>query len=302
MGAQAKSAKAPAWMRPLPELDEHQFRQWVLLLERRVGVFVPEDRRSFLATGLKLRMQEIGCHDYQQYYDRLVGDGADAQEWSTLVDRLTVHETRFFRHAPTFRLVTEQLLPQALAERPERRSFQAWSVGCATGEETYSLAMVIDDHLRGLDGKHFFGVTGTDVSRPALETARRGRYPARRRADIEAHFQERYCVPAADDGFEIHPLLRKRVCFSQLNVMQADTACCGKMDLIVCQNLLIYFERKRRTEIVSQLAAHLRPGGVLLLGPGELSGWKHADMEPLRYQETLAYRRVMPATQAKEAL
>ncbi len=302
MGAQRPRTETPQWAVPLPELDEQQYRLWSRLLERRVGIQVPDARRSFLATGLRLRMQEIGCRDYQQYYDLVAGAAADAREWSTLVDRLTVHETRFFRHASSLRLVTELLLPQAMEQRSERRSFQAWSVGCATGEETYSLAMIIDDYLRTLDGQHFFGVTGTDVSRPALDTARKGHYAARRLTDIKADFQARYCVSTADGDFEIEPQLRKRVCFSHLNVMHADAACGGKMDLIFCQNLLIYFERTKRTEIVDHLVTHLRPGGVLVLGPGELNGWQHADMEALRYPDTLAYRRVTPAAQAKEAI
>lgn len=296
---QVQPEDAPAWAVPLPDLNEEQYAQWAALLEERVGVVVPPDRRSFLVTGLKLRMQEIGCRDYQEYYRRLTASSG-AQEWSTLVDRLTVHETRFFRHRPSLDLVGRHGLPAEAAARGSAHTYQVWSVGCATGEETYSLAMLIDSHFAALGGQYYFGITGTDISRPALETARQGLYAERRLADIPHESRQRYCVTREDGRFQIHPELRNRVCFSQLNAVQARKVPYGKMDLIYCQNLLIYFERARRESIVGQLAGHLRPGGLLVLGPGELVGWEHPLLERVRHPDTLAYRR-LPAVQAKEA-
>jgi chemotaxis protein methyltransferase CheR/type IV pilus assembly protein PilK len=289
----------PAWALSLPDLDEQQFNQWAALLEERVGVVVPEDRKSFLTTGLKLRMREIGCADYQEYYLRMRHSNG-AEEWSMLVDRLTVHETRFFRHKPSLRLVAEQVLPKEGAAEGDAHTLQAWSVGCATGEEAYSLAMLIDAHFSALGGRYFFGITGTDVSRPALETARAGVYARRRMADIPLEMQSEYCLPLEGGGFQVHPELRNRVCFAQLNAVQAGAAPYAKMDLIFCQNLLIYFERERREHIANQLAGQLRPGGVLVLGPGELVGWQHPQLERVRHPDTLAFRR-LPTAQAKEA-
>ncbi len=278
------------WLVRIPDLNDQQFAQWAQLLEQRIGVVVPMERKSFLNTGLKLRMQEIGCRDYQEYYQQLVAKSG-AQEWSTLVDRLTVHETRFFRHIPSLELVKKLVLPKQRPPEGCSHTFQVWSVGCATGEETYTLAMVIDEHFTELGCPYFFGITGTDVSKPALETARKGIYSQRRLKDISLPLQTRYCQRSEDGTFQIHQALRNRVCFSQLNVMEADAAPYCKMDLIYCQNLLIYFERERRERIVSQLAQHLRPGGVLVVGPGEVVGWEHPAMERVRYQDTLAFRR-----------
>ena len=295
-----RNEDVPAWTHSLPDLDEQQFIQWAALLEERVGVVVPAERKSFLTTGLKLRMREIGCADYQEYY-QLMRHSSGAQEWSTLVDRLTVHETRFFRHKPSLQLVTEQVLPREAAAEGDAHTLQAWSVGCATGEEAYSLAMLIDVHFAALGGRYFFGINGTDVSRPALAAAREGVYAKRRLADIPLEMQVAYCRPMEGGGFQIHPELRNRVCFTQLNALHAGAAPYAKMDLIFCQNLLIYFERERREHIANQLAGQLRPGGVLVLGPGELVGWQHPQLERVRYSDTLAYRRLQ-TEQAKEAL
>lgn len=293
------SKDVPAWALSLPDLDERQFAQWAALLEERVGVVVPAERKSFLVTGLKLRMQEIGCTDYQEYYQRMrLSSGA--QEWSMLVDRLTVHETRFFRHKPSLQLVREHVLPKAPAASDDAHTLQAWSVGCATGEEAYSLAMLVDAHFRALGGRYFFGITGTDISRPALEVAREGRYSHRRLADIPLEMRKAYCLELEGERFQVHPELRNRVCFTQLNAMRAGAAPFAKMDLIFCQNLLIYFERERREHIARQLVEQLRPGGVLVFGPGELAGWQHPQLERVRHMDTLAYRRI-PVVQAKEA-
>ncbi|MEJ2686692.1 MAG: protein-glutamate O-methyltransferase CheR [Gammaproteobacteria bacterium] len=284
--------------RVLPDLDEGQFAQWNELLERRTGMVIPSTRRSFLSTNLRLRMRELGCSDYKAYYER-VSDPAAVEEWTVLVDRLTVHETRFFRHPNSFRLVATL----ALQDRPGRpagnSSFLAWSVGCATGEEPYSLAMVLEDSQRRHGLEVSYSVVGTDISLPALRTAKRGRYPVGRLAGIEPRFRPRYCQACGEKHFELSKALRAQVCFSQSNVLDLDRAPFTGLDLIYCQNLLIYFDRRQRERIMNELVERLAPGGVLLLGPGELAGWSCTGMQRIRFEDVLAYRRVT-ASAAKE--
>lgn len=281
----------------LPELDQDQLRRWNRLLESRIGIRVPEERQSFLATGLRMRMQEIGCRDPQGYYDLLARGKGGLAEWSILVDRLTVHETSFFRHEPSFALIGEQLLPAFLAEAGEGDCFQAWSVGCATGEEPYSLAMLCDAAFARAASPARFAIWATDVSLPALAQARRGRYPLRRLGGIPQGY--RHYLRCDAQGFEVLSEVRSRVCFTPQNL--ADLAECPwqGLDLVYCQNVLIYFDRPRRAEILAQLAERLRPGGVLLLGPGDMPLWRHPQMERIRYEGTLAYRRLPAVGDAK---
>ena len=270
------------------EMDDRQFSEWIHLLERRTGLFFSPERRSFLASGLRSRMRVTGCREYSEYYRRLSSCSPQAKEWSLLIDCLTVHETCFFRHESSMRLVEEVVLPAALQKR---QSFHVWSVACATGEEAYSLAMLVDACYSRQFGVRCFGVTGTDISLPALHHARAGMYLNRRFRDIPEAFQHEYCQQVTDARFQIKAELRKRVCFTQFNLRDVKGAPFGKQDLIYCQNLLIYYNRERRLQIVNQLAEFLRPGGVLILGPGELLDWKHSDMEKVHYEDTLAYRR-----------
>lgn len=270
------------------EMDDQLFSKWTDLLESRVGLFIAPERRSFLASGLRSRMRVTGCREYADYYRRLSSGSSQAQEWSLLIDCLTVHETCFFRHESSMKLVEEVVLPAALEQQ---RSFHVWSVGCASGEEAYSLAMMIDAFYARQPGGRYFGVTGTDISLPSLHHARTGMYLNHRLDDIREVLQKKYCQQVTDSRFQIKANLRKRVCFCQLNLRDVKKAPFANLNLIYCQNLLIYYDRERRLQIVNQLAEFLRPGGVLILAPGELLEWKHPYMEKMRYEDTLAYRR-----------
>ena len=247
-------------------IDDRQFARWTQLLEWRAGLFIAPERKSFLASGLRARMRETGCDDLGEYYQLLSQPARQAREW--------------------LRLVEEVVLPASPANGTV---FNAWSVACSTGEEAYSLAMLIDRYCAG-SGKRF-GVTGTDISIQSLRTARAGTYMDRRLKDIPEELRERYCSQVKQHRFEVKSKLRERVCFAQLNLRDVASAPMADMDLVFCQNLLIYYDRKRRLEIVNSLSDRLRPGGVLVLGPGELLNWQHPHMEKVRYQDTLAYRR-----------
>jgi len=269
-------------------IDDRQFARWTRLLEGHTGLFIAPERKSFLASGLRARMRETGCEDLGEYYRLLSSPARQAREWSLLVDQLTVHETCFFRHGSSMRLVDEVVLPGAMNRG---KNFQAWSVACSTGEEAYSLAMLTEKFCSSQDGKMQFSVTGTDISLPSLRQARLGRYPQRRLKDIPDVLRERYCTSITQGEFGMADHLRKRVCFAQLNLRDVESAPMDGMDLVFCQNLLIYYDRDRRLDIVNSLSECLSPGGVLVLGPGELLNWQHPHMEKVRYQDTLAYRR-----------
>ena len=277
-------------LRRTPDMDEAQFSQWQALLEHRTGITLSPERRSFLETNLGIRMREIGCPSYQAYYEKIVSGPDAIVEWATLVDRLTVQETRFFRDPDAFRLVSDYVLTRP-REQLRRRPLEAWSVGCSTGEEPYTLAMVLNECMNQLALKPLFGVTGSDISQPAIEKARRGQFNARKLQGVEETLKQRYFRPAERNTVEVVDSLRERVCFARLNVLDLDTAPMHGMNIIFCQNLLIYFRRWRRREIVSRLAECLAPGGLLVLGQGEITGWHPPGMQRVPSEHVLAWIR-----------
>jgi chemotaxis protein methyltransferase CheR/type IV pilus assembly protein PilK len=272
-----------------PDLDDVRVQLWTDLVERRTGIVIPAERGAFLGAGLRVRMRETGAADYDVYYRRMSAERAWSEEWTQLVDRLTVHETSFFRHEPSLQLLSEHVLPALLAER---NGLQVWSVGCATGEEPYTLAMLIQEQIE-IDGREcLFGITATDISQPALQAARAGVYGGRRIETLSVDMRMRFCEELGDGKLRIAESLRRRICFAQLNVLQAGGFPLRNLDLIYCQNMLIYFPRVQRLQIVETLAQRLAPGGVLILGPGDLPCWSHSEFERIRFEGTLAFRRL----------
>lgn len=274
-----------------PEMDEPQFQQWVELLEQRTGMRLPDNRRSFLVTNLGIRMRELGYTSYQEYYDLLHSGLGGHVEWDKLVHYLTVHETRFLRNEDSIALICEKYLPRSTYEIKEQPfTIHIWSVGCSTGEEPYSIAMAVDSQLKRLGCEFYLGVIASDISRSAIAAGRAGIYNNKQLKSIEPERLKTYFAKLPDGRFQVTPELRQRVCFNQLNVIDIKKTPIGVMDIIVCQNLLIYFDRARREQIVNSFVEHLTPGGLLVLGVGELVNWSHPKLERLHYANTLAFR------------
>ena len=277
-------------LEPLADMSPAEFHDWQALLEERSGMVVSERRRSFLQTNLSARMREVGAPDYASYYRQVTSGPRGAVEWSTLMDRLTVQETRFFRHPASFELL-EDHLRHRLEQGPLERPLALWSVGCASGEETYSLAMTAAEVLAGSESQNCFGVTGTDISLSALAKSRAAVYGARRLEQVEPAMRDRYFLSSPDDRFQVLPALAARVCFARLNVLELANSPVSDMDVIFCQNLLIYFRRWRRREILNRLAECLAPGGLLVIGVGEVVGWQHPELLPVANDQVLAFTR-----------
>ncbi|VXA92538.1 Chemotaxis protein methyltransferase CheR [Pseudomonas sp. 8BK] len=276
-------------LQPLADMTATEFRDWQMLLEERTGVVLNERRRAFLQTNLSARMRELGVMDYATYYRQVTDGPRGAVEWSTLLDRLTVQETRFFRHRPSF-----EVLESYLRERLQQgvtQPWELWSVGCASGEEPYSLAISASEVLRESEHPDHFGVTGTDISLNALSKARDGQYGARRLEQLDDDLCQRYFLAQGDGRFKVVPQLAARVCCARLNVLELAKAPMSGMDVIFCQNLLIYFRRWRRREILNRLAERLVPGGLLVVGVGEVAGWQHPELTPVADERVLAFTR-----------
>lgn len=284
-------------------MDEEQFHLWRALLEDRTGMQLTLQRKRFLETSLCARMREVGCECYDEYYEQLVAGVAWQVEWATLVDRLTVQETSFFRHLSSFNLVRDYCREMWLDKKDY--SVEVWSVGCATGEEPYSLAMLLDELLiessqgdnrddegKGLSHKAHFGITATDISLPALSKAREGIYSERKLDHVEPSMRERYFLKVDDRHYQVAPQLRERVCFARINVLELAAVPFQDLDIIFCQNLLIYFKRWRKRDIVNALTERLKIGGLLVLGLGEVVDWEHSKITRMPYENTLAYTRI----------
>lgn len=281
-----------AWsLQTAPLLSDQQFNAWNKLLEDRTGVQILPGQRALLQTQLGMRMRELGIADYDEYYRHITDGLKGALEWTVLVDRVVVKESSFFRHRPSISLV-RQLLQERIDNRTLQDNFEIWSIGCSTGEEPYSLAMMVNDcfELAGLEP--YYGITGTDISQTALQIARAGIYSARKLETISGDEKNRYFTATADGKFQVAGKLRDRVCFSQGNVLNISQMPQVSMDVIFCQNLLIYFRRWRRRELLAAMVSRLKPGGLLVIGLGEIVEWEHPDIRRIANDQLQAYTKI----------
>ncbi|HZS35533.1 MAG TPA: CheR family methyltransferase [Polyangia bacterium] len=216
--------------------------------------------------------------DEAAYLERAVHDGDEA---ARLADLLRVGETRFFRHRAQVAALTGRVLPERVREaRDAGRAVRVWSAGCATGEEAWTLAML----LGAVEPPVEFQVLATDLSSEALAAARTGQYPAERTGDVPPALAARFL-----DGGRVGEALRARVQFERHNLLDARYP--TGFDLILCRNVLIYFDAIRRAEVIARLTDSLRERGYLFLGYSETLRDHEELFEPVRDEDGVIYRK-----------
>jgi type IV pilus assembly protein PilK len=273
-----------------PDLSDAQFERWCVLLEQRIGMQVALHQRSFIQIQISRRMRELGLVDYEHYFQRVTDGLQGTMEWAQLVDRLVVRETSFFRERDSLEYIS-QLLSRRIKDKCLGDVVDVWSLGCATGEEPYSLAMVIQDCFVHAGMNPYFGITASDISKQALQIAREGVYGSRKLETVTADKQAKYFISAESGFFKIVDSLRERICFSVGNLLKLADMPVVQMDIIYCQNVMIYFPRHRRVSILDELAQRLKPGGVLIIGIGEVVEWHNPLVKRIADERIQAYLR-----------
>ena len=281
-----------AWsLRTLPTLNQEQFVQWGKLLEERTGIQLVFQQKAWLESQIYARLRDLGYDDYDNYYQFVAQESIDSKlEWARLIDRIAVKETSFFRHRESIEYV-RSYLQQKINNQALEGSFDVWSLGCATGEEAYSLAMVVNDCFELAAISPFYGITAMDISSSALAAGRAGRYSKRRIGQVKPDEVMRYLQASSDGNYQVVNKLRDRVCFTQSNIINARQLPQVSVDVIFCQNLLVYFRRWLRRDVLNALVDRLKPGGLLIVGLGEMIDWEHPQMQRTSDLEVQAYIR-----------
>lgn len=258
-------------------MESEEFLRWQSMLERETGLWLPETRKAFLLTSLNRHMREKNLNEYKDFYHMLDNGLVSALDWANLVDSLTVHETCFYRDKDAIDLVSKfcKRRINESANSKTNRNIQIWSVGCATGEEPYTLALEMEKlqaNLSDSKGETFlYGVTGIDVSYPSLAIAREGIYKDKHLDFIPSATANNYCSKISDGHIEIAKRIKKRTCFVQANLLELDSRFKQQFDVIYCQNVLIYFKKEKKSIVIKELSKRLAPGGLLVLGHGEVT-------------------------------
>lgn len=279
-----------------PTMSDGEFRSVRDLINRFCGLAFDDGVRFVVERRLRERLKALGCSDFSEYEQHLRGHREGRAELGRAVDLLTTNETYFFRERQQLHVFERVVLPALAEANATRRRLTLWSAGCSTGEEVYTLAMIVASmpRLVGWDVRIF----GSDINRGVLERARRGVY---REASFRAmpgeylRFFEEH-----PDGRAVRPEIRASCHFGHLNLLErAKVIAVGAVDAIFCRNVLIYFDTKSRARVVTDLGARLVPGGYLLLGHSESLPSGVHELEVVLPRRDMVYRR--PVTSARVA-
>ncbi|WXL26790.1 protein-glutamate O-methyltransferase CheR [Ectopseudomonas mendocina] len=265
-------------------LSEDEFRQLQVLFYERIGIQLLPVKQPLVRGRLGKRLRALGIGSYREYHQFLLSPQG-AEELEIAIDLITTHETYFFREPQHFEFLRQVILPQYV----KQTDFNVWSAACSTGEEAYTLAMVLHEARHPL----LWRVLASDISRHVLDCGRRGLYPLARSKNIPLHYLKRYCLKgqgAYQGQFLVAAELRRQVGFVQLNLNQKVPGV-GPFDLILLRNVLIYFDPKTKQRVLEHVVERLKPGGWLLVGHSEAL-YEHR--LPLQQVSTSIYRRLGP--------
>ncbi|HNP71339.1 MAG TPA: CheR family methyltransferase [Kouleothrix sp.] len=250
---------------PTPWLSPEQFAHFRALLADYSGISIDSAHQRALEQGLAQRLQATG--ETLATYRRWLGTLAGRAELRQLSELLLNHETMFFRNGPHFRALRDVLLPELHQRKPPGEPLRIWSAGCATGEEAYSLAISALETL-GQPPARPVEIWATDLSEPALQSARAGMYRGRSLQNVPPELLQRYFTPH-DGGFGPTPAVRALVRFAQLNLLEPFPAEAQNVDIIFCQNVTIYFQLHTCQALIARFYSCLPDGGMLFLGFSE---------------------------------
>jgi len=257
-------------IRPISDAEFALFRE---LIYREAGIHLTPAKKALLVGRLSQRLRELGFRSFRQYYTH-VTRGPDSEEKLRMIERMCTHETHFFREPRQFEFLEQAVFPEwrrAAASGQRARRIRAWSAGCSTGQEPFSLAMLLLSCFPRETGWSL-EVVGTDLSRRALRTAAQATWSTRNVGEIPLAYRKRFML----EGFRSQqgrmragPELRSIVDFRLLNLSDREYPLGGPFDLVFCRNVLIYFDDAARGRVVERLIDALSPGGYLLVGHAE---------------------------------
>jgi chemotaxis protein methyltransferase CheR len=284
----------------MPEMSDSEFRMFCELLRNHCGLHFDEASRFLLEKRVGRRVQERGLGGFAAYHYELRSSGGD-DEMAHLIDVLTTNETYFFRELSQLNALVEEVVPQLLLQRKpgSTRPISIWSAGCSSGEEPYSvIAMAME---AGLEPGREIRVYASDISRPALTKSRRGVYREASFRETPDELRSRYFVEK-DGSYRICDEVRKHVDFIHLNLLdESKIALLGAMDVILCRNVIIYFDAETKRRVMQTFYDRLRPGGYLLLGHSESLINVSSAFELSHLERDLVYRRPVPGEEIRDA-
>lgn len=249
------------------EITPQEYEAFKSFLQDACGILLGENKQYLVKSRLRRILEENALNSLGDLLAHLKKPGRGNLK-EVVIDAMTTNETLWFRDNHPFRILQEKLLPE-FAARSSTAPLRIWSAACSTGQEPYSVSMIVDEFKRQKPGTlRDVKVTATDISKSVLEVARRGEYEmiAIGRG-LSPERQKQFFTPSSNGGWQIRSQIKSMVEFRELNLLERYML--GKYDIVMCRNVLIYFSADLKKDILTRIHATLNPGGYLILGASE---------------------------------
>lgn len=251
-------------------MTEQTFLRFKEFIEGTLGIKIPPAKKIMLESRFAKRVRALDLENIEDYCNYVFSPEGFDLEVQQLIDAVTTNETHFFREAHHFEYLRNTILPEFVQSGVEE--LNVWSVAASTGQEAYTLAMVIEDFMTSTGHRFRYRILGTDISETVLRIAETGIYTEHQTEKIPTAQKKRYCRKNRDPAqknLRIIPALRDRVVFGKMNLMSETYPLGRQYQIVFCRNVFIYFERETQKKVLSRIFRHIAPGGYLFMGHSE---------------------------------
>lgn len=268
-------------------ITEKEFRQLADYIKANYGIYLKTEKQTLVAGRLHNVLQQAGFNSFTDYFNYIVNDKS-GQAVITMVDKITTNHTFFMREADHFYYFRDKVLPY-LASTVREKDLRIWCAACSSGEESYTLAMILDEYFdqekKGWDTR----VLATDISEKVLDIAAKGVYDNERIAPLPALWKQNYFRKLSQEKSIITEKIRNEVIYRKFNLMEDIFPFRKKFHVIFCRNVMIYFDIETKNRLVNKFYDHMEHGGYLFIGHSESLN-----------RETTSFKYIMPAVYRKE--
>lgn len=273
MAAHADTEEGKNWHSALPVLCQKDFDRFSEFIYRVCGINLSPAKKTMLAARLQKRLRRLQLDSFADYFDYVMSPVGQEEELGRMIDVVSTNKTDFFREPKHFEILLDRVLPELLnrMDHAGHKLLRVWSAGCSSGEEPYTLAMVLEDFFSRYPGLDYT-ILATDICTEVLARAEEAVYADDALAPVPKPFLTRYLMrgKGSQAGFHrVVPELRRKVQFRRVNFMEDNFAIKQKIDIIFCRNVIIYFDRKTQAALFEKFYRQMSPRGYLFIGHSE---------------------------------
>lgn len=272
----------------VPPMMDETFECFQSFIEENLGIKLPPAKKIMLEARLARRVRAHRLRSFEDYCEYVFSEEGFAHEIQMLIDAVTTNETDFFREPEHYKILAERVLPELLVGH---RELNLWSVAASTGQEAYTMAMVVEELRRSRHSHASYRILATDINETVLQIGQTGVYTAHQAAKIPQELKKRYCRRSRDQEQEtirFRPDIRERILFRKLNLMNQSYGLKRQYQVVFCRNVFIYFDRQTQRAVLDRLYKAMEPGGYLFMGHSENIGG--CDL-PLRSVASAVYQK-----------